>query len=539
MHNKIDIKLGFKNYKRFKDFPLIEIKPITMLVGTNSSGKSTFIKALLLLVYNLKTSIDSCGKTPPTPLINNITFFFQTITRLDLGDFETSIHKEFDVYGNPVIPHSNHIEFAIEIENTLIELSFGNSNDDSLTSASPGLTYPVKSLRITDVLKGTSICYDMTSSDVKVYATVAPSCLLGWLVDKNHYLQERINNRNSKIDRREFLQKYGTYERSDYYFNYRPTDSLESQIESNTKVMSKLESANVDKLQADLLCKDVTDDMFYALKTYIYHWYANLHDTLFQYIIPSIKPIYVEAHQASHDIALSLKDKNNFLAQTAAEYYSVLPTVKSGERSLEIQRWICKWLKEFKIGKGFEISLHHGGEILNIDIVVGNDSIPPRLTRMPLGTYGTGSIQLVILLLKIACTLCRMTNEVSPVNGKYIIIAEEPEQNLHPSLQSKLADLFNEVFIMTEGRVNFIVETHSEYLIRRSQVIVAQNNYTEEQLDTENPFKVYYFPEDGVPYDMKYLTSGRFDNKFGNGFFDESANSALTISKLERKKANV
>jgi hypothetical protein len=38
---------------------------------------------------------------------------------------------------------------------------------------------------------------------------------------------------------------------------------------------------------------------------------------------------------------------------------------------------------------------------------------------------------------------------------------------------------------------------------------------------------------------MKYTLSGRFENKFGNGFFDEAANSALTISKLERKKANV
>lgn len=529
MHSKIDIKLGFKNYKRFKDFPLTELKPITMLVGTNSSGKSTFIKALLLLVYNLKTSIDSCGKTPLMPLINNITFFFQTINRLDLGDFETSIHKEFDVYGNPVIPDSNCIEFAIEIENTLIELSFGNSNDDSLASASSGLTYPVKSLRITDILKRTSICYDMTSSDVNIYATVSTSCLLGWLVDKNHYLQERIKNRNSKTDRREFLQKYGTYERSDYYFNHRPTDSLESQIESNTKVMSKLESANIDKLQVDLQGKDATDDVFYALKTYIYHWYANLHDILSQYIIPSIKPIYVEAHQASHDIALSLKDKNNFLAQTAAEYYSLLPTVKSGERSFEIQRWICKWLKEFKIGKGFEISLHHGGEILSIDIVVGNDSIQPKLNRLPLGTFGTGSIQLVILLLKIACTLCRMTNEVSPVNGKYIIIAEEPEQNLHPSLQSKLADLFNEVYIMTDGRVNFIVETHSEYLIRRSQVIVAQNNYTEEQLDTENPFRVYYFPEKGFPYDMVYSNDGCFYEEFQSGFFDEASKLAFKL----------
>lgn len=535
MHNKLDIKLGFKNYKRFKDFPLTELKPITMLVGTNSSGKSTFIKALLLLIYNLKASMESCGKTPISPLINNITFFFQTINRLDLGDFETSIHREFDDFGNPEITDSNYIGLATEIENTLIELSFGDSSDDSLTSAGSGLTYSVKSLRITDVLNGTSICYDMTSSDVNIYATVSKSCLLDWLREKNLYLQERINNRNSTTDRKEFLQRHQEFEISDRYQNHSHTESLESHIDSNTRVITRLESADNDKLQVDLQCKDSKDDVFYALKTYIYHWYANLCESLFQYIIPSIKPIYVEAHQASHDIALSLKDKNNFLAQTVAEYYSLLPTVKSDERSSEIQRWICKWLEEFKIGKGFEISLHHGGEILNIDIVVGKDSIQPKLTHMPLGTFGTGSIQLVILLLKIASTLCKIATEVSPINDKYIIIVEEPEQNLHPAMQSKLTDLFNDVYIMTDGRVNFIVETHSEYLIRRTQVIVAQNNYNEEQLDTENPFRVFYFPEDAAPYDMVYLSNGHFEVAFGEGFFDEAGKWTRELVRNKRR----
>lgn len=538
MHNKLDIKLGFKNYKRFKDFPLIELKPITMLVGTNSSGKSTFIKALLLLIYNLKTSLNSCGKTPITPLADNITFFFQTINKLDLGDFETSLHREFDDYGNPIITDSNYIGLAVEIENTLIELSFGNSNDDLSALASSGLTCSVKSLRITDVLKGTSIHYDMTSSDIIVKASVATSCLLNWLRQKNNYLQERINNRNSMTDRREFLQRFKEFENSDRYQNHSLTESLESQIDSNAKAITKLESlesTDDDTLQVDLQCKDTKNDMFYALKTYIYHWYANLHDTLFQYIIPSIKPIYVEAHQASHDIALSIKDKNNYLAQTAAEYYSLLPTVKSDDRKLDIQRWICKWLKEFKIGKGFDISLHHGGEILNLDIVVGNDLIQPKLTRMPLGTFGTGSIQLVILLLKIAGALCRIATEVSPVNGKYVIIVEEPEQNLHPAMQSKLADLLYEVYIMTDGRVNFIVETHSEYLIRRTQVMVAQNNYTEEQLETENPFRVYYFPEEGLPYDMVYMSNGHFEEPFGNGFFDEAGKWTRELVRNKRR----
>ena len=48
-------KIGFKNFRRFVDFPLMEYGPITFLVGRNNSGKSTFVKALLL-INNFLTS---------------------------------------------------------------------------------------------------------------------------------------------------------------------------------------------------------------------------------------------------------------------------------------------------------------------------------------------------------------------------------------------------------------------------------------------------------------------------------------------------
>ena len=83
-----------------------------------------------------------------------------------------------------------------------------------------------------------------------------------------------------------------------------------------------------------------------------------------------------------------------------------------------------------------------------------------------------------------------------------------------------------------------IILAHSEYLVRRTQVLVAEMNLNDEELEKQNPFKVYYFPTEGLPYDMKFLPSGRFDNKFGEGFFDEASASALTISKLERRKKN-
>lgn len=47
-------KLGLQNFKSFKDLNDIDIKPLTLLVGGNSCGKSTIIQSLLLLKQTLQ-----------------------------------------------------------------------------------------------------------------------------------------------------------------------------------------------------------------------------------------------------------------------------------------------------------------------------------------------------------------------------------------------------------------------------------------------------------------------------------------------------
>ena len=112
---------------------------------------------------------------------------------------------------------------------------------------------------------------------------------------------------------------------------------------------------------------------------------------------------------------------------------------------------------------------------------------------------------------------------------KKVVVIEEPEENLHPALQSKLADLFMEV---SKLGVNVLVETHSEYLIRRSQVLVAEAKYKDEQeLAQKCPFKVYYLPETGTgkPYEMEYHIDGTFNEQFGKGFYDEASSLSFQV----------
>jgi AAA15 family ATPase/GTPase len=174
--------------------------------------------------------------------------------------------------------------------------------------------------------------------------------------------------------------------------------------------------------------------------------------------------------------------------------------------------------------------------------------------KIHLADKGMGSIQAMLLIMRIACvikkiklaeknsTVTRMVDgkEVKQDSSNYrlidktTVIIEEPELNLHPALQSKLADLFLDVH--QRFNIDFLIETHSEYILRRSQVLVAENEF--EVAPNENPFCVHYFPKDPSqqPYRLEYEANGRFNRNFGDGFFDEATNSTMALIKLQRSK---
>ncbi len=104
------------------------------------------------------------------------------------------------------------------------------------------------------------------------------------------------------------------------------------------------------------------------------------------------------------------------------------------------------------------------------------------------------------------------------------IIIEEPEIHLHPKFQSLLVDMFAEA--IEKYNIHFIIETHSEYLIRRLQVRVAEKNIPVEDVS------VIYVNEDSHPYNMGLKEDGKFLQEFGSGFFDEADNDAIRLFDL-------
>jgi predicted ATPase len=70
------------------------------------------------------------------------------------------------------------------------------------------------------------------------------------------------------------------------------------------------------------------------------------------------------------------------------------------------------------------------------------------------------------------------------VPARSIVILEQPEIHLHPSVQSELADLFIDAIRARENGAErdcqFIIESHSEHFLRRLQLRIAEEELSQE-----------------------------------------------------------
>ena len=188
---------------------------------------------------------------------------------------------------------------------------------------------------------------------------------------------------------------------------------------------------------------------------------------------------------------------------------------------------IDKWVKELEIGEGLRIHPLEPGEenecfMLQKARIAGKE----QDYEVMFDSLGVGSRQLIILLINMAIVIAEAKLKKYPT----LVTIEEPEQNLHPAMQGKLAEMFLDFYL--EFGLQSIIETHSEYIIRRSQVLVAKGLRSKKFSLEDNPFKVYYFPDNADPYDMGYMENGRFSNKFGPGFMDVAGDSNLELLDL-------
>ena len=215
-------------------------------------------------------------------------------------------------------------------------------------------------------------------------------------------------------------------------------------------------------------------------------------------------------------------------------------------KEYKTDNFINKWIKIFGIGDRLSVKYDEEGLGATIRLHKNSEDTIGRL----LSDEGYGITQLVSILLQIESAILSAKGEYvhryHPANigidgydyDKFhyemkTICIEEPEIHLHPKYQSLLADMFVEAY--QKYNIHFIIETHSEYLIRKLQTMVASKNNELGSGDVS----IYYIASndecDGVDKVRKIniMEDGRLSSPFGTGFFDEADNLAMELLNIK------
>lgn len=509
--------IGFKNFRRFDNFPSLELGEITLMVGGNNSGKSTLVKSILLTLDYLRTQQGDKMYFDKNTLndVNIVTFGRAKCNYSDsreivfdctLGKFAITIltkGEDDDTFANVLSLRINDIENKIVLEinyqTNAISLELDTSSDEELPQQ--------QEIDIQEVIKKEieslkELLEKATDWNDKLRTQADINKQEDRLKRSSSYKKTNFNQ--SGITKVEYPinDRIGAELNGDLFFEY-----INDFVATNRNLISlaqgKQEKVSNSTL-VDMKYLDLHSDILYEFSKDLK---AILHKNRF---------VYLAAHSTKQSALFSIRDKENMISVAIHEYHQLKLEGSSEERS-----FVLDWMRKFEIGVDFKISTQASEAYTFMIESDGN--------WIHLGDKGMGSIQAMTLILQLATIIRKYKGQTEGC----IVMIEEPELNMHPMLQSKLADLFE--YINKSYGIRFIIETHSEYLIRRTQVIVARGNYIDQkEVDDNNIFRVYYFPKKELPYSMEYTQNGRFIEKFEEGFFDEAGKWHLELIKKER-----
>ena len=509
--------IGFKNFRRFDIFPNLELGEITLMVGGNNSGKSTLVKSILLTLDYLRTQQGDKMYFDKNTLndVNIVTFGRARCNYTDskeiafdctLGKFAITIitkGEDDDTFANVLSLRINDIEdksvFEINWQTNTISFELDRTSDEELPQN--------EEIDIQELIKK-----EIESLNLKLEQTT------DW--NEKLRIQADINRQEDRLKRSASYRKTNFSQSGISKVEYPVNTRLGIELNGNLFNDYIIDFVDTNRNLISLAQgkqEKVSDSTLVDMK------YLDLHaDILYRFaddlkaLLYKNRFVYLAAHSTKQSALFSIRDKDNMISVAIHEFHQLKLDELSEER-----RFVISWMKEFEIGTDFKINVA-ASEAYTFKIESEGNWIH-------LGDKGMGSIQAMTLILQLATIIRKYIGQTEGC----IVMIEEPELNMHPKLQSKLADLFE--YINKTYGIRFIVETHSEYLIRRTQVIVANENYKDQKdVDENNKFRVYYFPKNGLPYDMGYTQNGRFVEKFEDGFFDEAGKWHLELIKKER-----
>ena len=401
-------RLRLENFKSWEDTGEITFKPITGFFGPNSSGKSSIFQVLLLM--------DQTAYSPDRGIMFN---FGDTTTLVDLGDFESVVHKhdtkralkfsldwnatsEIEipkVYASGTVAEGDRIGFEVEVR----EERIGSGKSPMLER----MAY-----RLTDDRRfGMRRLPSPIGYNYELFARQSNSNLSGPI----HLLEPQRKRRPSKF----------------YAF-----PSWAEEISGERGFLF---------------------DLQYELESFL----DNLH-----YLGPfRAFPSRIYARSGAHPIGTGQVGESVVDALLSSREQDEKIRVEERQQELTLEEYVAEWLKRLKLVHDFRVeTLAEGRRLFEVKVRKSPNSAEVLLTDI-----GFGVSQILPVLV-----LCFYVPEESTV------ILEQPDIHLHPSAQADLADVFIDAW--KKHDVQILFESHSEHLLRRLQRRIAEGEIREDDV---------------------------------------------------------
>lgn len=448
--------IGVEGFKAFKSENFLPFKKLNVFLGPNSSGKSSFLKAMLLL----KNSVESKE--------NNASLNFNE----EIGDFKSV------TYGKN---KDGSLKFTISFDTSEkdTEEDFKKVGDDNLKVFIMGAI-------IKDLDKNFSLdeFQKLVQSYTKLYLK-NPVKLIKFCVK-----EERMKNFIYKVDFT-FLdqEKYTIKLSGDDYCLYNHNDNKNRDFPKgivkpsglfftvDTEVMSRCEPSQVDKIF-------IINLALYDISNQIKRFFSNF---------THIEPFRFKPNRTEHIANLS-KGAISSDGRGAINTLLNLQIKKENEKITQIN----DWLNKFDLA---ESVYAHALKDNQYSLTIKN-----KFTGIEsnIKDVGVGTSQLFPIILE---------SILSP--EKSVLIIEEPETHIHPNAQSRLADMFSHC--ITKEDKKFFIETHSMYFVQKLQILVGQSKVSKDDIGI---YYFHQTPEGTLVDKMELLENGQFEKEFPSGFFD-------------------
>jgi predicted ATPase len=459
------------------------------------------LKSIFNLLIEKNRYEDKMNLQCPTDLINDINNYKNKI----FGKLNVSLN-----YTNGDL----HIEYPFEIQTIGIQDDFEKQK-----------AFLQKKVRLLKQFVLENIQENLILNYKNIEGQESQDQLVGKLLDEAISLDTN-NNSNVESANRILLSLLSDFENEVGYFNQktneideffnpfnqRPfyidqTSNILKILKANNIIDDSNESFNDFGLGDDKILSDFGSSFFYE--------YVN--DLVVDSVrhLTKFKSIKYFNNLVNYSSSRSINNVFNNGNASGLYYYFLL----NNPQKIEVTDFIKKWLIEYEIASDIDFVKHEQ----SVSIYITRNGI-----RYNIADDGFGVSRILPLLIEIGLLAIKSYDNMLRFNEASTFIIEEPETGLHPALQSKLADLFLDAY--KRFNIQTIIETHSEYLIRRYQVLVAQDKMQ------QNDVQIYYLnnPEKLKPgeiqtYPINIKPDGSLTKNFGKGFFDESSNLNIAL----------